>query len=194
MKYSNAFLWAVDHTLTSEGVFSDHAWDPGGATKYGITAAKAAEHGYKVRDLTVPQAVAIYYADYWAPGRLDQLRSVRVAAEVFDTAVNMQGGVTRGPAIRFVQEALNAFGERVEVDGVLGPATRAAVNRVTKKYEEQFLHALNGFQFMRYLELKQRDHRAAERAFNGWMLRLKVHAAPDLTRFEPSGAIRSALA
>lgn len=173
--YSPSFLNAVRHTLEAEGYFSNHYWDPGGKTKYGITEDKAKAHGYDVEKLTVDQAISIYHKDYWLAGRLDEIQSSRVASEIFDTAVNMQWSVAKGPAIRFVQQALDAFGEKgIIQDGILGPATRAAINRITRKYEKQFLIALNGFQFLHYLGIREKNPTLFRNAFKGWMRRLEV--------------------
>lgn len=167
---SPAFRAAVTRTLESEGVFSDHRWDPGGATKYGITEAVARRHGFAVRELTVEQAVEIYWRDYWLHGRLDDLKSATVAAEIFDTAVN----AGTGRAYRIAQQAAEAMGEPLVVDGVMGPATRGALNRLSARYESQLLAALNLFQGLHYLSLRAVNPELFRRAFKGWLRRLEV--------------------
>jgi len=73
--------------------------------------------------LTLDQAKAIYKRDYWIYSRI---QDQDVATKVFDLAVNL------GPpaAHRLLQTALLALGETVAVDGVFGPQTLAAANRV----------------------------------------------------------------
>jgi lysozyme family protein len=171
-----AFDLAVQHTLEAEGLFSDHTWDPGGATKYGITEAVARRHGHDVRELTREQAVAIYRADYWDALGLDEVAAVstRVALEVFDTAVNT--GLSR--AARIAQEALReVFEADLEIDGKLGPQTRAALIRAARRYEQQLVAALNLYQGAFYVHLLRRKHPAARPAIKGWMRRLETPPA-----------------
>lgn len=114
MNFDTAFALLLGH----EGDFSDHADDPGGKTRYGVTEAVAREVGYKgeMRELPLDLAKRIYLEKYWKPIRADDLPpGIRYA--VFDGAVNS------GPAqaTRWLQRALG-----VEADGVIGPQTLAA--------------------------------------------------------------------
>lgn len=114
MNFDTAFALLLGH----EGDFSDHADDPGGKTRYGVTEAVAREVGYKgeMRELPLELAKRIYLEKYWKPIRADDLPpGIRYA--VFDGAVNS------GPAqaTRWLQRALG-----VEADGVIGPQTLAA--------------------------------------------------------------------
>jgi lysozyme family protein len=119
------FDYCLSVVLASEGGFTDHPSDPGGATKYGITWAVLA--GWRlpkkttkddVRALTTEEASAIYKAKYWDAIRGDELPN-GVDLMAFDCAVN-QG---TGRAVRFLQQAVD-----VQLDGQLGPVTMAAVN------------------------------------------------------------------
>lgn len=114
MNFDTAFALLLGH----EGDFSDHADDPGGKTRYGVTEAVAREAGYRgdMRELPLDLAKRIYLEKYWKPIRADDLPpGIRYA--VFDGAVNS------GPAqaTRWLQRALG-----VEADGVIGPQTLAA--------------------------------------------------------------------
>jgi lysozyme family protein len=114
VNFDTAFALLLGH----EGDFSDHADDPGGKTRYGVTEAVAREAGYKgeIRELPLDLAKRIYLEKYWKPVRADDLPpGIRYA--VFDGAVNS------GPAqaTRWLQRALG-----VEADGVIGPQTLAA--------------------------------------------------------------------
>lgn len=113
------FDQAFDILLKHEGGFSDHAADPGGKTRFGITEAVAREAGYRgdMRELPLDLAKRIYKSRYWDAVRADELpEAVRYA--VFDAAVNS------GPiqAIRWLQRAVG-----VRDDGVIGPITLGAV-------------------------------------------------------------------
>ena len=112
------FDQAFDILLRHEGGFSDHAADPGGKTRFGITEAVAREVGYRgdMRELPVDLAKRIYKDRYWDAVRAEELpAAIRYA--VFDAAVNS------GPrqAIRWLQRAVG-----VRDDGVLGPITLQA--------------------------------------------------------------------
>lgn len=113
------FDQAFDILLRHEGGFSDHAADPGGKTRFGITEAVAREVGYRgdMRELPLDLAKRIYKDRYWDAVRAEELpEAIRYA--VFDAAVNS------GPrqAIRWLQRAVGA-----KDDGIIGPQTLAAV-------------------------------------------------------------------
>jgi lysozyme family protein len=114
MNFDTAFALLLDH----EGDFSDHAADPGGKTRFGITEAVARQAGYTgdMRALPVELAKRIYLDSYWRPVRADDLPP-GVRYIVFDGAVNS------GPAqsALWLQRALG-----VTADGVIGPRTLAA--------------------------------------------------------------------
>ena len=99
----------IDALIDREGGFVDHPADKGGPTCFGITEAVARAHGYAgpMRQLPRSEAVAIYRRLYWLRPRLDEVaaRSGRLAAELFDTGVNMGPAV----AITFLQRALTAL-------------------------------------------------------------------------------------
>jgi lysozyme family protein len=114
-------------TLGEEGGFSSNAADPGNwtggvvgagalkGTKFGISAA--AYPALDIAALTEADAEAIYRRDYWTAVSGDGL-PYPVALTTFDAAVN--AGPRR--AISWLQLAAG-----VNADGVLGPATLAAV-------------------------------------------------------------------
>lgn len=116
----------IDRLLAREGggKYVHHDSDRGGPTKYGITKRTLKEwRGYDVttadvQRLTEPEARDIYTAMYLAPWKAvrdDELREL-----LFDCSVLHGVGRTK----RWLQEALD-----VEVDGVMGPETEAALER-----------------------------------------------------------------
>ena len=113
------FDQAFDILLQHEGGFSDHAADPGGKTRFGITEAVAREAGYRgdMRELPLDLAKRIYKDRYWDAVRAEELPEA-IRYTVFDAAVNS------GPrqAIRWLQRAVG-----VRDDGVIGPITLSAV-------------------------------------------------------------------
>lgn len=168
-----AFCRAVELTLGVEGVFSDESWDPGGKTKYGITEAVARRHGHRVEDLTVPQAVGIYWVDYWRRPGFHEIESWFIGHELFDTAVN----AGPGNAAFITQRAIvhNLFETETKVggiDGRWGPKTRSAINRVARRYETNLMGALNGEQYVHYQSIRLINPELFRRAIRGWMRRV----------------------
>lgn len=112
--------------------FTNDPVDPGGATAWGLTLAKAQRHGIDTVDdlkaISAEKLASIYRADYW---RFDGVDDPRVAMKLFDLAVNMQDSGSHGPVIRLLQEALNSLGAGLDEDGCWGPATEASVNAVS---------------------------------------------------------------
>lgn len=113
----------LDGIIRREGTkYTDHAADRGGPTKYGITQqALTAWRGkqvtpYEVAALTRDEALAIYRSRYVRP--FEFISDARLLELVVDCGVNH--GVNR--AIKWMQAAAGT-----EVDGFVGPATRAAV-------------------------------------------------------------------
>jgi lysozyme family protein len=180
MTYPASFRRSVHHTLAAEGVFSAHSWDPGGATKYGITEAVARRHGYDVRELTVPQAVGIYYSDYYQRPGFDSIESWHVAGELFDTEVNT------GRSCLIAQRALvyNLFVSENElggIDGNWGPRTRSLVNRTAERYEPNLVAALNGEQYRYYHAIRTSKPELFSRAIRGWVKRAGL-PLPEIDR------------
>ncbi len=105
-----------------EGDYSDHADDPGGKTRFGITEATARRFGYKgdMRELPVDLAKRIYLGEYWNPVQADKFPQV-VRYPLFDAAVN--SGVSQ--SILWLQRALG-----VKADGIVGPITVGAAYTV----------------------------------------------------------------
>jgi len=169
----------IEALIDREGGYVNHPSDRGGPTKFGITEAVARAHGYSgaMRSLPRDEAAAIYRRLYWLRPRFDQVarRSTAVAAEMFDTGVNM------GPAVAatFLQRALSALNrDRSDYpdlvpDGRIGPATLAALDtfftiRGKAAGQSVLLRALDALQGERYIRLAER--RPANEVFlYGWL-------------------------
>ena len=147
----------VEQTIGAEGGYGDVAGDRGGRTKYGITEETfeiALERGIiagvaDVRDLTVPQAKAIYRALWWKPMRLAEIADPCIAGEIFDTAVNSGPG----RATLLAQLALEYLGERLETDSVMGSATIRMINKWCALDARALMIALNGMQFVHFVAI-----------------------------------------
>ena len=99
----------LEDLLRNEGGYVDHPHDRGGATNFGITETVARSAGWAgtMRDLPRDFALAIYRRRYWTLPGLDRIAALapKVAAELFDTGVNMGPAV----AVAFLHRALNAL-------------------------------------------------------------------------------------
>jgi lysozyme family protein len=169
----------IDELIEREGNFVNHPADTGGPTCFGITEAVARAHGYRgpMRSPPRDEAAAIYRRLYWLRPRYDQVskRAPRIAAELFDTGVNM------GPAVAttFLQRALTALNRNgkdygdLTPDGRIGPITLSALDgflaaRGKRGGETVLLRALEALQGERYLRLAEK--RPANEAFlYGWL-------------------------
>ena len=182
----------IDAVIEREGGYVSHPADKGGPTCFGITEAVARANGYAgpMRLLPREEAAAIYLQLYWLRPRFDEIakRSGRLAAELFDTGVNM------GPAVAatFLQRALTALNRNgqdyldLTPDGRIGPMTLFALDAFLAARgssppvglgggdqqgiggETVLLRALEALQGERYLRLAER--RPANEAFlYGWL-------------------------
>jgi len=169
----------IDVLIEREGGYANHSADKGGPTCFGITEAVARAQGYSgsMRELPREDAASIYKRLYWFRPRFDEVakRSSKVAAELFDTGVNM------GPAVAatFLQRALTALNRNgsdysdLVPDGRIGEQTLAALDAFLERRgkdsgETVLLRALEALQGERYLRLAER--RPANEAFlYGWL-------------------------
>ena len=168
----------IEEVIAREGGYVDHPADRGGPTRFGVTERVARAHGYagEMRHLPAERAASIYRRMYWLRPRLDQVaeRAPSIAAELFDTGVNM-GSAT---AVGFLQRALNALNRRatdypdVAADGRIGPRTLAALDAFLGARgtpgEAVLLKAFEALQGERYVALA--EARPANEVFlYGWL-------------------------
>lgn len=168
----------IDEVIAREGGFSDHPADKGGPTRWGITQAVARRHGYggEMRHFPRNEATRIYRAVYWDGPRFADVAviSPNVAAELFDTGVNMGPAAATG----FLQRSLNALNRQQRdyadllIDRRIGPATLGALTAFFRirgdNGESVLLKAMEALQGARYLRLA--EERPANEAFlYGWL-------------------------
>lgn len=133
------FPEALAHTLQFEGGWSNNPNDPGGATMKGITQRTYNQYlgrqasQDELRNISDAQIADVYRKDYWDPIAGNELPDGLDFA-VFDMAVNA------GPqeAIRLLQRLVG-----VPADGVMGPATLAAVKEAVAADGTQ--HLINAY-------------------------------------------------
>lgn len=168
----------IDDLIGREGGFVDHPADRGGPTRFGITQAVARANGYAgdMRALPIETARAIYMRIYWTAPHFVQIATIapHVAAELFDTGVNM--GV--GTAAKFLQRALNVLtGSGLPLTGTIAGQTMAALSaymaaRGHQDGEAVLVELLNDEQGTRYADLVESD--ASQRAFVFGQIRNRV--------------------
>jgi lysozyme family protein len=175
---SDQFDLLVHALLGVEGGYSNNPDDAGGETIWGVTEAVARENGYvgPMAAMTRDQAAAIYRAKYWTKPGLERVSALsgRIAAELFDTGVNMGVEV----AASFLQRSLNALNRDgrdyadVAVDGAIGPSTVEALKSLLTirgvAGESVLLKALNCLQGARYIELAEQNKRNESFVY-GWL-------------------------
>lgn len=155
---------SLSHVLESEGGYSNDPVDHGGETNFGVTKVSWAEYlgrtvqPGEMRKLSKAVITPYYRTQYWDKCRCDELPAGLDYA-VFDFAVN----AGPGRAAKFLQRAVGAVD-----DGVLGPATMAAVAKTDPKA------ALDHFSLAKwnfYKGLVERDP-TQKRFINGWLNRV----------------------
>ena len=175
--------------IAREGGFVDDPDDPGGATKYGVTIHTMRRLGLDldgdgavgvadVRRLSRAQAEDIFVAQYYHRPRIDDLPPV-LRASVFDMYVNAGAN-----AVKILQRLLRDMGQEVTVDGVIGPQTIAAAQRVARSAPDHIADAYGIARRNYYLALA--DRRPASRKSartraggkGGWVRRAEEFISP----------------
>ena len=121
---------ALDYLLEEEGGWSNHKADAGGATMYGVTQGtynawlkKKGRKSQPVKSITKAEVRSIYEDEYWRAASCHKL-PWPISYITFDAAVN--SGV--GRAVKWTQAGLN-----LSQDGIVGPKTIAAAERVVRE-------------------------------------------------------------
>ena len=118
-----SFKKAIEEVLLFEGGYSNDSADPGGETNWGISS-RAHPEIKNIKDLTLEDAIQVYYKDYWVPGKAYMIEDQAVADKLLSMQVN--AGIYQGTLA--LQRALRSMHRDVDEDGIMGPETAAAVN------------------------------------------------------------------
>lgn len=145
---------ALDLILDLEGGgrITDDPADPGGLTRWGVSAR--AYPDINIRALSREDAAAIYRRDYWQALRCNDY-PYATALMLFDTAVN-QG---KTAATRMSQSIIG-----VKVDGLFGPVTHAGL---MKHPPYDFCDSMAISRLVAY-----KNNRNSSRYFKGWASRV----------------------
>lgn len=166
----NNFELALAHVLKAEGGYVSHSLDRGRETNMGITRATL-EHARgrpvtpeDVMKLTRGEAADIYYRLYWLPLGLDRINHPTIAVALFDQMINRRAAeVVRGIQV-MVSREMNV---NLEPDGVLGPITAEALNRLRP---ERLLIAIAIEAQQSYLAIVERSPNQSV-FLKGWLAR-----------------------
>jgi len=171
----------ITNIIGLEGDYVNHPDDGGGETRFGITKAKAREHGYhgRMQELPYNKAYEILEKDFYNGLRLDDVAKIseHIAEEIADTATN----TGQKPAVKFLQKALNALNNKgrdypdIIADGIIGRITLQTIKKYFDRRknmdgEAVLLMLLNMFQTQHYFneatEMPQDRH---ESFLFGWI-------------------------
>lgn len=168
----------IEATLQAEGSALNDDPNTGEYSRYGISAvflqsvhrewAALTVRNY-IFALTPAQATVLYQTYFWDRLRIGLLLDERLAAKVFDLAVNMGPGGKRAPgAITILQDAANDYaGERLIVDGILGAQSILAINtQPAAALYENYTRRIRE----RYIAIARNPKNA--RFLAGWLARL----------------------
>ncbi len=163
MTETERFRHAVEMVLRHEGGYVNDPADPGGETKFGISKRQYPD--LDIASLTREQAIEIYRRDWWERYRIGEIEDVAIASKVLDVFVNV--GPIQGAII--VQRALHACSRRdVEIDGIIGSRTLAAINSVRPRAALLAAIKAEAAAYYRFLVERRPELRRFEQ---GWITR-----------------------
>ncbi len=179
----------AEEIVAREGGYVNDPDDPGGATKYGVTIGTMRALGIDltgdgkvtpedVKRLTLAQARDIFVRHYYEKPKIAALPQI-VQASVFDMYVN-----AGAHAVKILQRLLNDMGQRVNVDGRIGPQTIAAAEVADAAAPHHFCDAYGIARRNYYYALA--DSRPASRKYarrrdggkGGWIRRAEEFISP----------------
>lgn len=164
MKHPDDYLEALRYVLGLEGGPTNHVWDPGGRTAFGISEEHWPQY-WEEGPPTLEDAKEFYLVEYWRPLRLSALHYQVLRIELFEAAVNC----SKRDGARFAQYAYNLLKpdewQPLITDGIIGPKTLRALNHMSSRYLDPLLGGCNFFQGQYYVS---RDYEVKRHAIRGW--------------------------
>ena len=163
------FNTAFEHILKEEGGWqlTNNPNDHGGMTFAGISRrANPDWTGWKLIDQGASEANVdlqertrwLYREKYWNPLRLDLINDLGIALDIFSCSVLSGQRI----AVKLTQVAVNT-----EPDGVIGPSTIAAINKMSLElWDLRFCIT----RIIRYRNIVQKD-KSQRKWFLGWVNR-----------------------
>ncbi|TCP43924.1 holin-associated N-acetylmuramidase [Rhodovulum marinum] len=176
--------------VAREGGFVNDPDDPGGATKFGVTIGTMRRLGLDldrdgdidvadVKLLSAEKAAEIFERHYFQGAGIDLLPAA-LQPTVYDMNVNAGGN-----AAKLLQRLLVELGERVAIDGAIGPNTAAAAARAVRQVGAALLADAYGIARRNYY-YRLADLRASSRKYarrrdggkGGWIVRAEEFISP----------------
>tara|TARA_Y100000401_G_scaffold114741_1_gene117222 strand:+ start:103 stop:576 length:474 start_codon:yes stop_codon:yes gene_type:complete len=155
MEFNQIIRKVLDH----EGGYVNDKDDRGGETKYGIT--KRFYPDLDIENLSIDDAINIYYKDYWKPSKAELLPK-ELRYPYFDCVVNT--GQRR--AVKILQQACNNKNTfKIKEDGIIGAATISACKKLEA---DRFI----SYRILFY-SLLISDNPTQEKFWYGWYKRAK---------------------
>ncbi|WP_321362912.1 holin-associated N-acetylmuramidase [uncultured Celeribacter sp.] len=189
--------------VAREGGYVNDPDDPGGATNYGVTLGTLQRLGIDldgngrvneadVKRLTRAKARDIFVEHYFHRPRIDELPPV-LQASVFDMYVNAGAN-----AVRILQRLLNEMGQRIAIDGSIGPQTIEAAF-IAQSLAPAYLADAYGIARRNYYYALA-DRRPSSRKYarrrdggkGGWIIRAEEFISPRYHLTEAEHAARVA--
>ncbi|MEL7114639.1 MAG: holin-associated N-acetylmuramidase [Pseudomonadota bacterium] len=179
----------ADEIIAREGGYVNDPDDPGGATNFGVTIGTMTRLGMDldgdgrvtpadVRRLTRAQAREIFVNHYFHRPRISALPKV-IQASVFDMYVN-----AGAHAVKILQRLLNDMGQRIAVDGAIGPQTMEAAEIAHAQAPDHLSDAYGIARRNYYYALADRRPRSRKFARRrdggkgGWIVRAEEFISP----------------
>jgi len=137
------FQRVLTRTFAEEGGYEDRKHKIEQPTNMGITQSTlsrfknsnpqlAKDYPAEVKNLTSKQAEMIYKKDYFDPYHIGQIKHKPLQETMFDSFVNHS---PKGPSL-WAQQAINKHTSmKVKEDGIFGPRTVSALNRLNEGNE-----------------------------------------------------------
>jgi lysozyme family protein len=179
----------AEEIIAREGGYVNDPDDPGGATNFGVTIGTMTRLGMDldgdghvtpddVKRLTRAQARQIFVDHYFHRPGIAKLPEP-LQASVFDMYVNAGGN-----AVKILQRLLNDMGQRISVDGSIGPQTIEAAEISHANAPDHLADAYGIARRNYYYALA--DKRPASRKFarrrdggkGGWIIRAEEFISP----------------
>ncbi len=193
----------AEEIVAREGGYVDDPDDPGGATNHGVTIHTMRGLGLDidgdgdvdaqdVRALPRGRAVDIFVEHYFHRVRIDVLPKV-LQPSVFDMQVNAGAN-----AVRILQRLLVRMGQRLAIDGRIGPKTAAAARAAAEEAPKHIADAYGIARRNYYYALA--DRRPSSRKYarrrdggkGGWIVRAEEFIAPKFHMTEAAHRARTA--
>ncbi len=184
---------ALKHTLSIEGGYGNDPEDSGGETYKGVArnyhpewAGWAIIDEYKIKNIDVDAwerndhlqglVRAFYKMEYWDCFVADDIPSLAIAMELFDTAVIMG----RRVSTKFLQRCLNVLNKQavlypdITSDGRFGGITLRTLKQcLSEGLEKKLYNSMNALQGAAFIEMTEKDP-VKEKWFKGWLNRVEM--------------------